>query len=118
MDKYTCECCGGHIDPYTMKCEYCGTQYKKENEQVYRIETYHANVQTFESVYNLPDEYLISHPKEASEIAIHHVANQLADIIAPYCEYAIEDDPFRRQKSIHARIKIVEPMNKGLNFDN
>jgi hypothetical protein len=118
MNKYICECCGGQINPYTMKCEYCGTQYKNEDEKVFRIETFQSKVQTFKSVYNLPDEYLVRHPKEASEIAIHHVANQLADIIAPYCEYMVEDDPMCRQKRICARIKIVEPINKGLNIED
>ena len=114
MNKYVCDCCGGQINPYTMKCDYCGTQYKKENEQVFRIETFQGRVQTFKSAYNITDEYLVRHPKEASELAIRHVANQLADIIAPYCEYEVEDDPIIRQKRIYARIKIVEPMNKGL----
>ncbi len=114
MNKYICECCGGHIDPYTMKCEYCGTQYKKENDVVYRIETVHSRVQTFKCAYNIPDEYLINYPKESSEMAIRHVAGQLASMIAPYCEYTVEDDPLNHKKMIYARIKIVEPINKGI----
>ena len=117
MKKYICECCGGQINPLTMQCEYCGTQYKKENEEVFRIETFQGKVQTFKSAYSISDEHLMRYPKEASEIALHHVANQLAQVIAPYCEYQVEDDPFSRQKRIYARIKIVEPMNKGLRIN-
>lgn len=114
MKKYICECCGGQINPRTMQCEFCGTRYKEENETVYRIETFQGKVQTFKSVYNMPDEYLARYPKEASEIAIRHVTSQLADMIAPYCEYTVEDDPMRMGKRIYARIKLVEPMDKGL----
>ena len=114
MKKYVCECCGGQINPRTMQCEYCGTQYKKENEEVFRIETFHGKVQTFQTAYSIPNEDLIRYPKEVSEIAVHQVANQLAQVIAPYCEYWVEDDPMRASKCIRSRIKIVEPMNKGL----
>jgi len=114
VNKYICECCGGQINPRTMQCEYCGTHYKKEDGQVLRIETFQGKVQTFKSALDIDDDYLIRYPKEASEIAIHQVANELASMIAPYCEYEIEDAPFRRQKRLHAMIKIVEPMNKGL----
>lgn len=118
MNKYICECCGGHIEPITMKCEYCGTQYKKENEQVFRIETFRGRVQTFESAFSISNEELVRYPKEVSEIALRHVADQLAQVIAPYCEFRVEDNPMICSKRICARIKVVEPMNKGLNFDN
>ena len=116
MKKYICECCGGQINPLTMQCEYCGTQYKKESEEVFRIETFQGKVQTFQTAYSIPSEDLIRYPKEVSEIAVRHVANQLAQVIAPYCEYRVEDDPMRMAKRIYARIKIVEPMNKGLSI--
>ena len=31
MEALRCSQCGGAINPRTMKCEYCGTQYKNEN---------------------------------------------------------------------------------------
>lgn len=114
MNKYVCECCGGQIDPRTMQCEFCGTQYKKEKEEVFRIETFQGKIQTFKSAFDIPDEFLLHNPQEASEIAVHHVANQLAGMIAPYCEYMVADDPMRCQKQVRAIIKIVEPINKGL----
>ena len=117
MEKYICECCGGQINPHTMKCEYCGTQYENKNERVFRIETFQSRVETFKCAYNVPNEMLHRYPKEASEVVIHHVANQLADMIAPYCEYTVENDPMTYQTRVYARIKIVEPVNKGLRME-
>lgn len=114
MDKYICECCGGKINPHTMTCEYCGTQYKKEDEKVFRIETFQVPVQTFKCAYDIPNEFIIRDPKSASLAVLNHLANELAEVIAPYCEYQIEDDPFRCQKRVRAQIKIIEPINKGL----
>ena len=84
------------------------------NEEVFRIETFQGKVQTFQTAYSITDEQLMRYPKEASEIAMHSVVNQLAQVIAPYCEYRVEDDPMRMGKRIYARIKLVEPMDKGL----
>lgn len=33
MEKYICECCGGSINPETMKCEFCGTYYKGNSKK-------------------------------------------------------------------------------------
>ena len=31
-DALRCDYCGGHINPKTYKCEYCGTQYVKPRD--------------------------------------------------------------------------------------
>lgn len=33
MQALRCEYCGGHIDPVTYKCQYCGTQYLKPKDE-------------------------------------------------------------------------------------
>ena len=116
MYKYICECCGGHIDPHTMKCEYCGTQCEKHNENVYRIETFNSPVRTFESVYEIDDD-MLSHcsSQDISRIVMNRLTDQLAQIITPYCEYETERDIRNFSYRVRARIKIVEPVNKEIN---
>ena len=116
MDKYICECCGGQIDPHTMRCEYCGTQYEKNNENVYRIETFNSPVHTFESVYEIDDDVLSHYsPQDISRIVMNRLSDQLAQIITPYCEYETVRDFRNFSHKVRARIKIVEPVKKGIN---
>lgn len=110
MDKYICQCCGGKINRNTMICEYCGTQYKKENNNVLRIEQYTAPVREFAARTAIPTQ-LSADPQEIMEIAIRHNASELAKIIAPYCEYSVEYDPLRAEHNVRSRIRLIKPIN-------
>ncbi len=112
MDKYICQCCGGKIDRETMTCEYCGTQYKKENDNVFRIEHCTLPVREVATCVNITDNYRMTH-NEIMEIAIHRAATDLAKAIAPFCEYSAEHDPATASTNIRARIRFV-PSAKGI----
>lgn len=45
-NTYKCDCCGAPINPATMKCEYCGTQYQHRGGNIVRIETFRNPVHT------------------------------------------------------------------------
>ena len=110
MDKYICQCCGGKINRETMTCEYCGTQYKKENNHVLRIEQYTAPVREFAARTAIPTG-ISKDPKEIMEIAIRHNASELSKIIAPYCEYSVEYDPQMMTHNVRSRIRLIKPIN-------
>ena len=112
MDKYICQCCGGKINRITMTCEYCGTQYEQINNNVFRIERVKLPVREF-AVRTVIPSY-ISDPQEVAEIALHRTANELAKIIAPYCEYYRDYEPYLMQDRIQARIKLIQPINSGI----
>lgn len=39
MEAMICKNCGGHINPRTYKCDYCDTQYKRDNDpNIIRVE--------------------------------------------------------------------------------
>ena len=117
--RYTCQCCGGHIDPQTMTCEYCGTKYKKENNDVIRIETFHNPVQTFAAQVAM-DPHILTElgPEKASEIAMNQLVHELSKCIAPmmevYSEYRLDS----RTHVVNGRIKVVQPIHRGgFDFD-
>ena len=87
MEKYVCECCGGTIDPTTMKCEYCGTLYKREQDTFgtrLRIESYTNPVETYTaSIFVSDKELALIGAKRSSELALHSLVNKLAESIAP-----------------------------------
>ena len=55
MTPLICKCCGGKIDPVTMKCIYCDTAYVDEYEQILRIKQENNSIKTQldkEELYN------------------------------------------------------------------
>lgn len=110
MKKLICECCGAPINPKTYKCEYCGTQYKLETDEVIRVETFHNPIKVYKSKIEIPYEGIEAMGKEhTSKYAIHHLSRNLADAIAENMELHCSNDPFSRVQKITARVRIVEP---------
>ncbi len=112
MDKYICSCCGGKVNRVTMTCEYCGTQYKEENNNLIRLETFRNPVQTLAAKFQISHEHILQDPKMISEYAIKRLANNFADVIAPYMDVYHSYDPCTKTHSLDARIKVVIPINK------
>ena len=55
MEPLICKCCGGKIDPVTMKCIYCDTAYVDDYEQIRRIKQENNSIKTQidkEELYN------------------------------------------------------------------
>lgn len=114
MEKYICEQCGGSINPVTMKCEYCGTQYKSHNNQIIRVETFRNPVKT------LCAECRISKFDVAnigSDNAARHITNRLSAMFAQEIEDIIQldavYDPARMEYHIHGMLKVVIPEQKS-----
>lgn len=114
-NKFICECCGGAINPRTYQCEYCGTQYKRDDDdQIIRIETFRSPVRTFAAEVVI-DSYDIQTmgAETASAIAVKSLTQKLAECIAPYMsmeqEYVID----RNIHKIRGKVKIIEP-HQGL----
>lgn len=112
-EKYVCSCCGGKINRATMTCEYCGTRYKEEYGNVFRVEIFQNPVRTLASRFVADDRYmLMNNPQEYSEYAIRTLARQFAESIAPFMELEYEHDPCMQRTILNARIKVVEPIHK------
>ena len=113
MEKYLCECCGGHINPRTMTCEYCGTQYKRQWDDplnVVRIETYRNPVKTFTATMAIDSEKLDwMGAKDASIIALNHLRAELSKALYETMVVESEHDIARHQEIIRGTVKIVVP---------
>lgn len=117
MKKLICECCGAPINPKTYKCEYCGTQYKREADKVIRIETFTNPVDTYTHGIELNYDFVecIGHDR-ASELAIHKLTNALAKQIAPYMKIEVEEDELHRQYRLRSQVKVVRPEERGFRW--
>lgn len=110
IKQLKCECCGGRINPKTYQCEYCGTQYKREYDELMRIETYQNPCKVYTSEISIPmEEIRCLGEEEVSKIAIQQLSRNLAEAIAPNMEMRTEYNPMYHQQRISARVRIVEP---------
>ena len=111
-DKYKCSCCGGNINQATMTCEYCGTQYKEEYNNVLRVETFQNPIRTLACKRLLDRKVLMTNPQEYSEFTIRSLAGQFAEVIAPYMYLESSLDFETGRIVMDAKIKIIEPVIK------
>lgn len=118
MDKYICSCCGGKIDKSTMKCDYCGTQYKMENDNVViRVETFQNPTRELicSRSFDRRDLELFRNQEHAFDTMVSHMAMEFAKDLMPYMDMEYEFDPVNLRYSLHARLKVVNPVNKPTN---
>lgn len=112
MDKYICPCCGGRINRASMTCEYCGTGFKEENDNLIRIETFQNPVVTLGQSIRINHRDMYESPEQMSEWAIRRMAEQFVTYIAPYMDIEYRFDPFNADHILDGRIKIVNPIHK------
>jgi len=112
MKAFKCECCGGDINRATMKCEYCGTQYKEDYDNgVIRIETFRNPIDHYTAVVTFCDEHIHNiGPEKISEIAVKELSHKLADCIAQNMVVTHRHEPWNRTHYIKGDIKVVRPV--------
>ena len=114
MIKYICDCCGGKINPQTMECEYCGTQFREDflNDTVIRIETFKNPVETLKAAVVLPEEHVKAIGTEhASEFITKELSHKLSEGLAHYMVLENRFDPYRLVYVTSATVKVVVPKN-------
>lgn len=113
-DKYICTCCGGRINRATMTCEYCGTQYKYEFEQVMRIETYHNPVTTIMGGCVIPrhEAHCIG-AENMAEMAMSRIQGEIAAALTDVMRYDIEFDPQIMAYRVRGQMRAVIPQENG-----
>lgn len=112
MNKYICPCCGGRINRASMTCEYCGTGFKNEHDNLIRIETFQNPVVTLGQSIRINHHDMYESPEQMSEWAIRRLSERFAACIAPYMDIEYRFDPFEAGHILDARIKIVNPVHK------
>ncbi len=111
MKKYICDCCGGQINRATMKCEYCGTAYREEYDNVIRLETYHNPVREYTAKVIVPEEMVDSiGPEKSSEYIIDRLAMELSKAIRENMVIVSRADPFRNTQEVAGYIKMIHPV--------
>lgn len=110
LEKLNCPNCGAPINRKTMRCEYCGTQFKQDDPQMppYLIRVEHPKVQVYEAYVKLPYEYCDFGDKEfLNKFVNRELANKLAEAILDETEIKMQEDPMHREFMITGRLRVV-----------
>ena len=112
MDKLQCTNCGGHINPRTNTCEYCGTKYmrpKSEIQPIY-IEYERPGVHSLGARIAI-DPWTIKTlgEEETSRMCMERITHELAKSLTPFVEIYTDHDIQLMQTTITGRIRVLEP---------
>ena len=115
-DKYKCPCCGGHINPRTMQCEYCDTQFEDENRNLIgRVETFTNPVAVLSCQSYLDKEAIACYGLEkASEYVLREMVTGLVDKIYPFMEVRATQDVTYSGIKLEGRIKCTIPKEHSI----
>ena len=111
-----CRNCGGALDPKTLKCPYCGSQYERKNEHmgdmvrpVY-IQTCPAQIVPLAYQMSVSEEEMQYYPQEEmAEICMKKVTYELAKALVPYVKIETQRDLCNMQQIIRGTVRVVEP---------
>lgn len=107
MKPYICPQCGGQVNRAKMICEYCGTQFREEHNEI-RVVTYNPQVHTLGANVIFPKEIVVQSPREASEYAIRSLAQEFADGIGQFMEVQTIDEPITGEVMFRARLRVLD----------
>lgn len=107
MKPYICPQCGGQVNRAKMICEYCGTQFREEHNEI-RVVAYHPGVHTLGASVTLDKEMVALSPKEAAEYAIRHMAQKFADGIAQFMDVRTMDMPITNEVVFASRLRVID----------
>lgn len=111
MNPFVCDCCGGTINPRTMKCEFCGTAYKREVAGI--VELRRSGEQTLTSSFSIDRHALREDGAHVMEYCLRNMAGKMAEQLMPFCDFASRYDPESDRIFISGRLRVVEPCEPG-----
>lgn len=106
MKAYICPQCGGYINRAKMICEYCGTQFREEINEI-KIVAYHPGVHTLGAEVVIPTEYIRHDPEEMRKFVIHEMARKYAEELTPFIDVEMYDRTIRDETIFRSRLRVV-----------
>lgn len=107
MKPYICPQCGGQVNRAKMICEYCGTQFLEEHNEI-RVVAYNPRVHTLGANAMIYKEFAALNPKEAAEMAIKQMAQSFADGIAQFMDVRTIEEPETGCIRFGAKLRVLD----------
>lgn len=105
MKELKCPNCGAPINETTMRCEYCGAVFKRDDYIVYQLE--HPTAVPLKTVMRIDKEFATLPRYE--EYVVDSISRSLADKVSKYMEMEFQDDPMNNQVIVQGRVRIIPP---------
>lgn len=117
MIKYTCQCCGANISPHSLKCEYCGTEYKEDNYTLVRVQHYQAPIDTYRAGVTVTNLDLQTMGEKSGEIIADTLARRLTEVIKSNISINVRNMLEYNSQLFTGTIKVVKPIHDYDNID-
>lgn len=107
-----CKNCDGALDPKTLKCPYCGSQYKEmyEGGKMVYVQTCPAQIETLRARVNVSNEMVMMADAEGlSRYALNEMAHALAQELLRYTKIEKKYDPYTMTQIIGGTVRVVKP---------
>lgn len=118
MEPLVCKQCGGAINPVKMRCEYCGTYYKRSDDLTKPLQIiYHQGPRAdVLQAGAYIDSCLVSHinQEDIGRILHSEITRKMAEALEPYMEYTVQEDPVHLKYVVRGRVRVLPP---GYSFD-
>lgn len=110
LKPLVCKNCGGQIDRATMKCPYCDTQYKSENDMVYVVVD-RPGVYKIRCKARMPRELMDVCPERARDHVLRQMRTQIADELLGFMKFMTSEEyePMSMCQMICGEISVLEP---------
>lgn len=109
-----CPNCGGKINAARMKCEYCGTEFRCDDDGVLKIryESVPCKTQVLGVSINVPKDMAIRMYDEAMlrGYVMDEMTYRLAKALAPMMDIAVQaDNPLSDSVVVRGRVRVIRP---------
>jgi len=112
LSELICTHCGAALNPNTLKCEYCGTQYERRRDESYNTQIvlkYPSHIQKLSGQVSIPDNFFGLSSESAADYSMKELTYTLAEALAPYMKVETMRDPYTHTQIIRGSIRVVEP---------
>lgn len=108
MKELKCPNCGAPINRATMRCEYCGAVFERDDNFYDRlIQVEHPQIIPLKAISRVDRRVAIMDGYE--EYLVSQMSYALAKKMAEYMDVTLQDDPMRDEVVACARVRVVPP---------
>jgi hypothetical protein len=113
LKPLVCPNCGGKINAARMKCEYCGTEFRRDDDGVLKIryESIPYNTQVLGVSVNVPKDRMmyIDDDSAIRGFVMDEMTHRLAQALVPMMDITVQDNPHFNSVDVRGRIRIIRP---------
>ena len=111
-----CKCCGGTINPRTMKCEYCDTSYRRHVDGI--IEVRRPGEDCLTTAFTIDRHALREDGAPLMRHCLNEMACKMAEQLLPYCEFNSSYDMETDRIVLRSRLRVVRSGPAVMDMDD